>query len=81
MAACASGQKIPEAMITARGTVGGKEGEFLVYTFSDVVVTVVSHTVINGAQEQVQFKYGSVKIQYSGPDGKKSEETAKTPAS
>ncbi len=85
MTACVSGEKISEAIITARGTPGtpgGKESEFLVYTFSDVVITVVSHTVINGAQEQVQFRYGSVKISYKSADGKTVEETWKvaTPA-
>ncbi len=77
LTACVSSQKIPEAVITAHGAVGGKEGDFLIYTFSDVVITVVSHTVINGAQEQVQFKYGSVKIAYKSADGKTVEETWK----
>lgn len=77
MTACVSGQKIPEAVITAHGLVGGKEDDFLTYTFSDVVISVVSHTVINGAQEQVQFRYGSVKITYKSPDGKTTEETWK----
>lgn len=78
MTACVSGQKIPEAVITAHGTIGGKEGDFLTYTFSDVVITVVSHNVINGAQEQVQFRYGSVKVAYKSADGKTTEETWKT---
>jgi type VI secretion system secreted protein Hcp len=74
--AVAEGKTIPQALVTVRATVGGKPVDLVQYIFSDVQITVVSHTVIQRAEEQVQFKYGKLTIRYLGSDGKTVEATA-----
>ena len=74
--AVAEGKTIPQALVTVRAIVGGKPIDLVQYVFSDVQITVVSHTVIQRAEEQVQFKYGKLLIRYLGSDGKTVEATA-----
>lgn len=74
--AVAEGKAIPRAVVTVRAMVGGKPLDLVQYVFSDVQITVVSHTVIQRAEEQVQFKYGKLIIRYLGADGKTVEATA-----
>jgi type VI secretion system Hcp family effector len=67
---------IPQATVTVRATVGGKPVDLVQYVFSEVQITAVSHTVIQRAEEQVQFKYGKLVIRYLGADGKAVEGNA-----
>ena len=76
MLALAKGETIPEVTVDVRGTVaGGKAPQvYLQYVFTGVKLTVVSHTVVTSAQEQVQFSYKTVRIRYVGADGQAVEE-------
>ena len=68
--AVATGTAIPQAIITVRAVVAGKPADLVQYVFSDVQITAVSHTVIQRAEEQVQFKYAKLVIRHLGADGK-----------
>ena len=74
--AVATGTAIPQAIITVRAVVGGKAADLVQYVFSDVQITAVSHTVIQRAEEQVQFKYARLVIRHLGADGKAVESPA-----
>jgi type VI secretion system secreted protein Hcp len=69
-AAVANAAVIPQAVVTVRVMVAGKPVDLIQYVFSDVQITAVSHTVIQRAEEQVQFKYAKVVVRYLGVDGK-----------
>src|SRR4051794_40216274 len=64
MMVMAKGETIPEVTVSVRGTVpGGKAPQvYLQYVFTGVRLTVVSHAVVNSAQEQVQFTYRTVRV-------------------
>src|SRR4051794_22965559 len=64
MVALAKGETIPEVTVDVRGTVAGGKAQqvYLQYVFTSVKLTVVSHTVVGSAQEQVQFSYRTVRI-------------------
>src|SRR3954468_24562663 len=76
MLALAKGETIPEVTVDVRGTVAGGKAQqvYLRYVFTGVKLTVVSHAVVNSAQEQVQFSYRTVRVRYQGPDGQAVEE-------
>src|SRR4051794_39952603 len=76
MLALAKGETIPEVTVDVRGTVAGGKAQqvYLQYVFTGVKLTVVSHAVVNSAQEQVQFSYKTVRIRYVGADGQAVEE-------
>ena len=74
--AVATGTAIPQAIITVRAVVAGKPVDLVQYVFSDVQITAVSHTVIQRAEEQVQFKYAKLVIRHLGADGKTVESPA-----
>jgi type VI secretion system secreted protein Hcp len=74
--ATAAGKTIPSVIVTVRALVGGKPVDLVQYVFSDVQLTAVSHTIIQRAEEQVQFKYGKLVIRYLSPDGKNVESPA-----
>jgi type VI secretion system Hcp family effector len=63
--AAAEGKTIAQAVVTVRATVAGKPVDLVQYIFSDVQITSVSHTVIQRAEEQVQFRYAKLVIRYS----------------
>jgi type VI secretion system secreted protein Hcp len=69
-AAVANGTVIPQAVVTIRAMVGGKPQDLIQYVFSDVQISAVSHTVIQRAEEQVQFRYAKVVVRHLGADGK-----------
>ena len=77
MLALAKGETIPEVTVDVRGTVAGGKAQqvYLQYVFTGVKLTVVSHAVVNSAQEQVQFTYRTIRIRYQGADGQAVEES------
>lgn len=85
LAALASGRTIPTAVLTVRGKLAGdnEPREYLRYTFSDLSVTRLNQVVSGGGQEELNLRYGQVKVEYTGPDGKTVEggnATGDTPA-
>ncbi|HET6252291.1 MAG TPA: type VI secretion system tube protein Hcp [Tepidisphaeraceae bacterium] len=89
--ALATGKVIATATVTVRvyaparptdkksepgGPVFGSAVDQVQYVFTDVQLTAVSHTVIQRAEEQVQFKYGKLVIRYLSADGKPIEAPA-----
>jgi type VI secretion system secreted protein Hcp len=64
--ACASGQHLKSAVLTARRS-GGQQQEFLVFRFNDLLV---SSYVIGGAADQaapldqVSFNFGQIVVEY-----------------
>ena len=72
-AACASGKHTPTMLVTIRKASGDKPLEYLVYKFSDVMVT--SYQAGGSSQgdlpvETVSFNYGKVQISYVPQDAK-----------
>jgi type VI secretion system secreted protein Hcp len=70
MLACASGQHIKEAVLTARKA-GKAALEFLVYKFNDLVVS--SYQTAGSVEEpyphdQVSFKFGRIQVEYRQQD-------------
>jgi type VI secretion system secreted protein Hcp len=66
MKACATGKHYPEAMVTARKAGEGQK-EYMVFKFTDVIITSVSPGGSNGAdavQEQVSFNFSKVELEY-----------------
>lgn len=65
--ACASGQHIPKAILTCRKA-GGKQEEFLKYTFSDVLVSSYQTGGAGGADivptEQISLNYAKMEVEY-----------------
>jgi len=65
--ACASGQHIPKAILTCRKA-GGKQEEFLKYTFSDVLVSSYQTGGSGGADivptEQISLNYAKMEVEY-----------------
>ena len=74
--AVAAGKIIPQATVTVRALVAGKPADLVQYVFTEVQITAVSHTVIQRAEEQVQFKYAKLVIRFLSADGKAVEGTA-----
>lgn len=71
LVACAAGRTIPKAVLTVRGGAGGGEPrEYLKYTFTDVQVSRINQVVGGAAQEELNFRYASVVVEYTLPDGK-----------
>jgi type VI secretion system secreted protein Hcp len=71
--ACATGQHIPDAIITIRKAGAGQQ-EFLTITMSDVIVTGVHPAAPAGAtalSETVALQFGKVDLEYKPqkPDG------------
>lgn len=71
--ACASGEHIKEAILTCRKA-GGKQEEYLKYTFSDLLI---SSYQTGGAgdsgivpTEQISFNYSKMKVEYKAQDEK-----------
>jgi type VI secretion system secreted protein Hcp len=72
LVACGEGRTIAHAVLTVRGSsAGGEPREYLKYTFTDLTVSRINQVVGGGgAQEELNFRYGSVVIEYTLPDGK-----------
>lgn len=72
MKACATGKHYPEATITARKAGEGQK-EYLIYKFSEVLVTHVQQSAGGGdaVSENVSFQFAKVELQYKPqkPDG------------
>lgn len=71
--ACASGQHIKDAKLTARKA-GGTQQEYLVIKMSDVMITSVSDSGHEGSappSESVSLHFGKVELEYKPqkPDG------------
>lgn len=68
LAALASGQKIAKATVTVRG---GKDSKtYLKYVFTDLMVSRINQVVATGGQEELNFRYATVKVTYTSADGK-----------
>ena len=75
LAAFAAGQKIAKATVTVRG---GKDSKtYLKYEFTDVAVSRINQVVSGSGQEELNFRYATVKVTYTGADGKPVEGEAK----
>jgi type VI secretion system Hcp family effector len=75
LAAFAGGQKIAKATVTVRG---GKDSKtYLKYEFTDVAVSRINQVVSGSGQEELNFRYATVKVTYTGADGKPVEGEAK----
>jgi type VI secretion system secreted protein Hcp len=64
--ACATGKHYPEASVTARKAGEGQK-EYLVFKFSDVLITSVSPGGSSGSdalQEQVSMQFTKVELEY-----------------
>jgi type VI secretion system secreted protein Hcp len=65
--ACASGEHIPQAVLTCRKA-GGEQEEFLKYTFSDVLVSSYQTGGSGGSDivptEQVSLNYTKMEVEY-----------------
>jgi type VI secretion system secreted protein Hcp len=65
--ACASGQHIPKAVLTCRKA-GTDQQEFLLYTFSDLLVSSYQTGGSGGSDvipvEQISFNYAKVEVEY-----------------
>lgn len=64
--ACASGKHYPDATITSRKAGEGQK-EYLIFKFSDVLVTSVSPAASkdgNDVMEQVSFQFSKVELEY-----------------
>ena len=73
MQACATGQHIPQGVVTERKP-GAPGQEFLVITFSDVLVTSVQSSASSGGDavmEEVSLVAGKIDLAYKPqrPDG------------
>jgi type VI secretion system Hcp family effector len=68
LAALASGQKIAKATVTVRG---GKDSKtYLKYAFTDLTVSRINQVIAGGGQEELNFRYATVKMTYVSADGK-----------
>jgi type VI secretion system Hcp family effector len=68
LAALASGQKIAKATVTVRG---GKDAKtYLKYAFTDLTVSRINQVIASGGQEELNFRYATVKVTYTSADGK-----------
>ena len=67
MLACSSGQHIPKAVLTCRKA-GTEQQEFLLYTFSDILVSSYQTGGSGGGDvvpvEQISLNYTKVEIEY-----------------
>jgi len=65
--ACASGQHLPDAVLTCRKA-GGKQEEFLKYYFYDLLISSYQTGGSGGADiiptEQISFNYSKMKTEY-----------------
>ena len=65
--ACANGQHIKNALLTCRKA-GGKQEEFLQYTFHDLLISSYQTGGSGGADivptEQISFNYAKMKVEY-----------------
>lgn len=74
MLACASGQHIPKAILTARKA-GGNQEEFMKVTFSDLLVSSYHTSGSGGADvvptEQISLNFAKIEFEYKPqkPDG------------
>jgi len=77
--ACCSGQHFPTAKVVMRKAAGtaGKQGTFLQYDFTDVMVESIQWSGSSGGDdtptESVSFAFAKVKIAYSKQDEKSGE--------
>ena len=71
--ACASGQHIKEAILTCRKA-GGKQEEYLKYTFNDLLISSYQTGGSGGSDvvptEQISFNYSKMKVEYKAQDEK-----------
>jgi type VI secretion system secreted protein Hcp len=80
MQACATGQHIPQGVVSERKA-GASAQEFLVITFTDVIITSVQPSAASGGDavvEQVGLQAGKVDLEYKAqrPDGSLDEAIA-----
>jgi len=72
--ACATGKPFSEAKLTCRKA-GGKQEEYLIYTFSDLIISSYQTSGSGGndvvPNEQIAFNYSKIKMEYHAqkPDG------------
>ena len=72
LAALASGQRFAKATVTVRG---GKDAKtYLKYAFTDLTISRINQVVASGGQEELNFRYTSVKVTYVSADGKTTAE-------
>ena len=68
LAALGGGQKIAKATVTVRG---GKDSKtYLKYAFTDLTVSRINQVIAAGGQEELNFRYATVKVTYTSADGK-----------
>ena len=68
LAALAGGQKFAKATVTVRG---GKDAKtYLKYAFTDLAVSRINQVIAAGGQEELNFRYATVKVTYVSADGK-----------
>ena len=70
--ACASGKHIPKALLTVRKA-GGKQEEFLKYSFTDLLISSYQTGGSDGMDvptESVSFNYTKVQVEYKEQDAK-----------
>jgi type VI secretion system secreted protein Hcp len=70
--ALATSQKIAKATVTVRGKTDakGEARDYIRYSFTDLGVSRINQVVSGGGQEELNFRYASVKVEYMGADGK-----------
>ena len=75
LAALGSGEKFAKASVSVRG---GKEPRtYLKYEFTDVSVSRINQVVSGGGQEELNFRYATVKVTFVKADGKTVDGEAK----
>jgi type VI secretion system secreted protein Hcp len=70
MNACATGEHIPEAILSCRKA-GGKQQDYMIYTFSDLLISSYQTSASSEEPtESISFNYSKMKMEYKIQDAK-----------